>query len=76
MAKQAVEHNNVNVLCLGEKVLDSETAKKIVREAIPQVGPANGCSCHVALKTAIMTDRSTIPKETKKRLELIAGKYL
>jgi ribose 5-phosphate isomerase B len=31
MAKQAAEHNNVNVLCLGGKVLDAETAQKIVR---------------------------------------------
>ncbi|MFC1700916.1 ribose 5-phosphate isomerase B [Patescibacteria group bacterium] len=31
MAKQAVEHNNVNILCLGGKVLDLETAKKIIK---------------------------------------------
>lgn len=31
MAKQAREHNNVNVLCLGGKVMDIESAKKIVR---------------------------------------------
>ncbi|MFH1461278.1 MAG: RpiB/LacA/LacB family sugar-phosphate isomerase [Patescibacteria group bacterium] len=30
-ALQAREHNNANVICLAGKVLDSETAKKIVR---------------------------------------------
>ncbi|OPL12073.1 MAG: hypothetical protein AVO34_02365 [Firmicutes bacterium ML8_F2] len=30
-ALQSREHNNANVLCLGSKIVDSETAKKIVR---------------------------------------------
>ncbi len=30
-ALQSREHNNANVLCLGSKIIDSETAKKIVR---------------------------------------------
>jgi len=30
-ALQAREHNNANIICLAGKVLDSETAKKIVR---------------------------------------------
>lgn len=30
-AKHSVEHNNSNILCLGSKVIDIETAKKIVR---------------------------------------------
>ena len=30
-AKQSVEHNNANVLCLGSKNVDKETAVKIVQ---------------------------------------------
>jgi len=30
-ALQSREHNNANVLCLGSKIIDLETAKKIVR---------------------------------------------
>jgi ribose 5-phosphate isomerase B len=30
-ALQSCEHNDANILCLGGKVIDSETAKKIVR---------------------------------------------
>jgi len=30
-ALQSREHNDANVLCLGSKIIDSETAKKIVR---------------------------------------------
>lgn len=31
MAKQSREHNNVNILCLGGRVFDIESAKKIVK---------------------------------------------
>ncbi len=30
-ALQSREHNDANILCLGSKIIDSETAKKIVR---------------------------------------------
>jgi 5'-methylthioadenosine phosphorylase len=52
-----------------------ETAKKMVREAVKAIGPNRSCPCRSALKNAILTDRKLIPAETKKRLEIIAGKY-
>jgi 5'-methylthioadenosine phosphorylase len=35
-----------------------------------------GCGCHRALEHAIVTDRTTIPEQTKRDLAPIAGRYL
>jgi 5'-methylthioadenosine phosphorylase len=51
-------------------------SQRIVREAIAQIGDGFTSIAHTALATAIITDRSRIPAETKERLALIAGKYL
>lgn len=60
------------IACLQRNV---ETAKKMVRETVKAVSPQRACGCRSALKHAILTDRKVIPEETKKRLEVIAGKY-
>ncbi len=52
------------------------TAKKMLRAAVKTVSGTRSCACRAALKHAILTDRSKIPPETKKKLEIIAGKYL
>jgi 5'-methylthioadenosine phosphorylase len=52
------------------------TAQNIIRGAINKLSPSRACPCAHALKAAIITDRSLIPKQTKKDLDLIAGKYL
>lgn len=38
--------------------------------------PEGDCGCHHALEGAIVTDRSTVPEATRRRLALVAGKYL
>lgn len=38
--------------------------------------PEGDCACHHALEGAIVTDRSTIPEATRRRLALVAGRYL
>jgi len=38
--------------------------------------PEGDCACRHALEGAIVTDRSTIPESTRRRLALVAGKYL
>lgn len=53
-----------------------ENAKKIVRAALQKIGDERPCSCNTALKDAIMTDPKVIPIRTKKKLELIVGKYI
>lgn len=44
--------------------------------ALARALPAGDCACRHALESAIITDRAAIPKATRERLALIAGKYL
>ena len=53
-----------------------ETAKKIIKLAVPKIPQEQTCPCASALATAIITNRDAIPEAAKQRLGLIAGKYL
>lgn len=56
---------------------NAEHAAKVVAAAVRKltVQPRT-CPCASALATAIITDRKTVPAETRKKLELLVGKYL
>jgi 5'-methylthioadenosine phosphorylase len=51
-------------------------AKKTIRKVIENLSRARSCSCASALKTAIITDKSKIPKKVRRDLRPIIGKYL
>jgi len=53
-----------------------EVAKRIIRKTILKIPEERSCECAVALKNAIITRPSLIPRETLERLELIVGKYV
>jgi 5'-methylthioadenosine phosphorylase len=54
-----------------------DLAKKTIRQAIKNLTPtARTCGCASALKTAIITERSKIPKKVRRDLRPIIGKYL
>jgi 5'-methylthioadenosine phosphorylase len=53
-----------------------ETAKSILREALPLIGPERDCECATALSVAIQTARDRIPGRIKQELCLLVGKYL
>jgi 5'-methylthioadenosine phosphorylase len=55
---------------------NADNAAKLVAAAVAAVPETASCKCQSALKNAIITDRSTVPAETKARLERIVGKYL
>lgn len=55
---------------------NAEQAKRIVAEAIKKVPKEPGCSCHEALRNAILTDRKCWPAKTRTRLKPILRKYL
>jgi 5'-methylthioadenosine phosphorylase len=55
---------------------NAETAKKIVVDVIPNVPAEPGCSCHSALKNAMITDRKFWPAKTKTDLKPLLAKYL
>ena len=53
-----------------------DNAKKIVRSSLRKLGDDRPCACRAALKNAIITNPKFIPAKTKKKLELIIGKYV
>jgi 5'-methylthioadenosine phosphorylase len=55
---------------------NAENAAKVVLASVAAMPAARECKCGSALSHAILTDRTKIPEATKKKLELIVGKYL
>jgi 5'-methylthioadenosine phosphorylase len=51
-------------------------AKNIIRCAVGKISRVRTCPCATALQFAVITDKSLIPEEAKKRLDIIIGKYL
>jgi len=51
-------------------------ARNIILQAVRALSTAPRCECGESLKFAIMTDRSLIPEQTRKDLDVILGKYL
>ena len=70
-------HEDVTIGAVLEVLRNNvETAKKMIRWALRRIPAERKCGCRSALQHAILTDRKLIPEETKKKLEVIAGKYL
>jgi 5'-methylthioadenosine phosphorylase len=55
---------------------NAENAAKVVETAVRAMPAARECKCGSALAHALITDRKTIPEATRKKLELLVGKYL
>jgi hypothetical protein len=53
-----------------------ELAQKTIRRVVASLGEPRSCSCVAALKDAIITERSQIPKKIRADLKPIVGKYL
>jgi len=51
-------------------------SQQIIRSAIPHISVPRRCPCASALKNAVMTPPSLIPKKTRENLKLILGDYL
>jgi 5'-methylthioadenosine phosphorylase len=54
----------------------AETAKEIVKEAVPHIKDDRDCPCRSMLMHAVATDPDVISDETRRTLEPILGKYL
>ena len=71
------EHNAVTVTdILANLVKNAENACKVVAAAVENMPPERRCKCGSALAHAIITDRQLVPEATRRKLELIVGKYL
>jgi 5'-methylthioadenosine phosphorylase len=53
-----------------------DLAQRTIRGAAAKLEPGRACSCASALKDAIITERSRIPKKLRAELRPIIGKYL
>jgi 5'-methylthioadenosine phosphorylase len=51
-------------------------AQKAIKNLIPKLAAEPDWPAHHALADAIITDRATIPAETRQKLDLLVGKYL
>jgi len=54
----------------------AETAKEIIKEAVPRVKDDRDCACRNMLTYAIATNPDIVSNETRTTLEPILGKYL
>ena len=71
------EHDVVTVNdIIANLVKNAENAAKVVAAAVAAMPEARQCKCGSALAHAIITDRKAIPEQTKKKLDLLIGKYL
>jgi 5'-methylthioadenosine phosphorylase len=55
---------------------NAENAQNVIREAVRAIPANRSCKCGRALAHAIITDPAVIPAAARKRLSVIAGKYL
>jgi 5'-methylthioadenosine phosphorylase len=53
-----------------------EAAQTIVRSVVPALDLTRDCACRHALENAIITSAELIPAATRKKLDLLIGKYL
>jgi len=71
------DHDAVTVTdIISNLTQNAANACKVVAEAVRVMPGARGCACGSALAHALITDRKAIPEATRKKLELLVGKYL
>ena len=72
--KAGEEHVTVEIV-IGYLQRNAAQAKRIISEVIPKVPPTPGCSCHHALRNAILTDKKLWPARIKSELRPLLRKY-
>ena len=71
------EESEVNVETVVQNLKKNiSLAKKIIAVAVPKISNERECICARALKNAMMTDADAIPSQTRKKLDLLVGKYI
>jgi 5'-methylthioadenosine phosphorylase len=69
-------HETVSVDAVIQNLLRNvATAKDVLRRVIPAVGPPRSCPCPDLLRNAVITAAAAFPIATRRRLELLVGKY-
>jgi 5'-methylthioadenosine phosphorylase len=71
------EHDAVTVTdILANLKQNAENACKVVAATIASMPETRECKCGSALAHALITDPQAVPEATRKKLELLVGKYL
>jgi 5'-methylthioadenosine phosphorylase len=71
------DHDAVTVTdIIANLTANAANASKVVAAAVRSMPETRECKCGSALAHALITDRTKIPQATRKKLELIVGKYL
>jgi 5'-methylthioadenosine phosphorylase len=71
------EHDAVTVTdILANLNRNAENACKVIAAAVAAMPRERECKCGSALRHALITDPQAIPASTRKKLELLVGKYL
>ena len=72
------DHDNVTAeMILQHLLANVETAKETVRAIIRRIpNERNGCACSTALEKSIATNQKLIPEDTRRKLDLLIGKYM
>jgi 5'-methylthioadenosine phosphorylase len=69
-------HATVSVEAVVKILLQNvETAKDVLRRLIPSVAPERTCECPSLLANAVITRPAAFPLPTRRRLDLLIGKY-
>ena len=71
------EHDAVTVTdIIANLTQNAENACSVVSKAVAAMPETRNCKCGSALKHALITNRDAVPDATRKKLELLVGKYL
>jgi len=69
-------HASVTVdMITGNLIENSRNAQAIILQTVRDLVEERSCSCGEALKNAFITDKSLVPPETRRKLDIIVGKY-
>jgi 5'-methylthioadenosine phosphorylase len=69
-------HDAVTVEAVIQTLLKNvATAKDVLRRVIPALGPPRACPCPSLLQNAVITSPAAFPLDTRRRLDLLLGKY-
>jgi 5'-methylthioadenosine phosphorylase len=71
------DHDSVTVeMIVGNLTRNSETARRIIADAVARMPSGRGCACGRALETAILTRAEHVPAAVKQALAPIISKYI
>jgi 5'-methylthioadenosine phosphorylase len=69
-------HAAVSVATVVQNLLKNvATAKEVLRRVVPMIGLPRSCECPGLLKNAVISSPQAFPPATRRRLELLIGKY-